>query len=70
LFTLKDLQRVLRQVTGRQIDAANLRRKLESAEGSVEVVDHDEVMQMSKPPAVTRGRRSTWYRVVGEFRAS
>ena len=62
LFTLKDLQRVLRQVTGHQIDAANLRRRLESTEGLVEVVDHDEVMQMSKPPAVRRGRRSTWYR--------
>lgn len=65
LFTLQNLQRVLHQVAGSQVDAANLRRRLESAEGVVEIVDHDEVMQLSKPPAVKRGRRSKWYRIVG-----
>lgn len=65
LFTLKNLQRVLHQVTGSQVDTANLRRRLDSAVGVVEIVDHDEVMQTSRPPGVTRGRRPTWYRIVG-----
>jgi hypothetical protein len=63
LFTLKDLRRVLVQVTGREMDGANLRRRLEAAEGLVDVVDFDEVMQGPRPPAVKRGRRSTWYRL-------
>ena len=63
LFTLKDLRRVLVQVTGGETDAANLRRRLESTEGLVEVVDFDDVMQRPRPPAAKRGRRSTWYRL-------
>jgi 8-oxo-dGTP diphosphatase len=62
LFRLKDLQTVYEAVLGIRIDPANFRRKVEAAEGFVEVVDHEEVMAISRPPAITRGRRPTWYR--------
>ena len=62
LFRLKDLQTVYERVMGRRIDTANFRRKVEAADGFVEVVDYDEVMESSRPPAVKRGRRPTWYR--------
>jgi 8-oxo-dGTP diphosphatase len=62
LFRLKELQTVYEAVLGIRVDSANFRRKVEAAEGFVEVVDHEEVMATSRPPAITRGRRPTWYR--------
>lgn len=62
LFRLKDLQTVYEAVLGIRTDPANFRRKVEAAEGFLTVVEYEEVEGMSRPPAVTRGRRPTWYR--------
>ena len=62
LFRLIDLQTVYERVLGCRIDTANFRRKVEAVPGFVEEVTFEEVMESSRPPAVTRGRRPTWYR--------